>query len=64
MANLNFAFSSAPLRTIQEVQFGLLNPEEIKGMSVCQILYPETMVSIFSLRKFQPQNTSDIPPSG
>ncbi|KAF2093473.1 putative DNA-dependent RNA polymerase II largest subunit [Rhizodiscina lignyota] len=43
MANLNFAYSQAPLRTIQEVQFGLLNPEEIKGMSVCQILYPETM---------------------
>ncbi|KAF3167652.1 DNA-directed RNA polymerase II subunit rpb1 [Orbilia oligospora] len=38
-----FPHSSAPLRTIQEVQFGLLSPEEIKGMSVCHIEFPETM---------------------
>ncbi|EGS19223.1 uncharacterized protein CTHT_0058480 [Thermochaetoides thermophila DSM 1495] len=43
MANLIFAHSSAPLRTIKEIQFGLLSPEEIKAMSVCHILYPETM---------------------
>ena len=43
MANLNFAHSDAPLRTIQEIQFGLLSPEEIKNMSVAHILYPETM---------------------
>ncbi|RDW87589.1 putative DNA-directed RNA polymerase II largest chain [Coleophoma crateriformis] len=43
MANLNFAHSDAPLRTIQEIQFGLLSPEEIKNMSVCHVLYPETM---------------------
>ncbi|KAK4032633.1 DNA-directed RNA polymerase [Parachaetomium inaequale] len=43
MANLIFAHSSAPIRTIREIQFGLLSPEEIKGMSVCHILYPETM---------------------
>ncbi|KAK3310240.1 DNA-directed RNA polymerase II subunit RPB1 [Chaetomium strumarium] len=43
MANLIFAHSSAPIRTIKEIQFGLLSPEEIKGMSVCHILYPETM---------------------
>ncbi|KUJ24262.1 DNA-directed RNA polymerase II subunit RPB1 [Mollisia scopiformis] len=43
MANLNFTHSDAPLRTIQEVQFGLLSPEEIKNMSVAHILYPETM---------------------
>ncbi|KAK4170350.1 hypothetical protein QBC43DRAFT_4430 [Cladorrhinum sp. PSN259] len=43
MANLIFAHSSAPLRTIQEVQFGLLSPEEIKAMSVAHIVYPETM---------------------
>ncbi|KAI9756566.1 MAG: DNA-directed RNA polymerase II subunit RPB1 [Lichina confinis] len=43
MANLNFSHSSAPLRTIQEIQFGLLSPEEIKGMSVQHIEYPETM---------------------
>ena len=43
MANLNFQFSSAPLRSIQEIQFGLLSPEEIKNMSVAPIEYPETM---------------------
>ncbi|KAI9848280.1 MAG: DNA-directed RNA polymerase II subunit RPB1 [Sclerophora amabilis] len=43
MANLNFQYSSAPLRTIQEIQFGLLSPEEIKNMSVRHIEYPETM---------------------
>jgi DNA-directed RNA polymerase II subunit RPB1 len=41
---LLFEHSSAPLRTIQEIQFGLLSPEEIKAMSVCHIEYPETMV--------------------
>lgn len=43
MANLHFAHSGAPLKTIQEIQFGLLSPEEIKNMSVAHILYPETM---------------------
>ncbi|KAL9118312.1 MAG: hypothetical protein Q9187_005144, partial [Circinaria calcarea] len=43
MANLNFQYSSAPLRSIQEIQFGLLSPEEIKNMSVAHIEYPETM---------------------
>ena len=42
-ANLSFTHSSAPLRAIQEVQFGLLSPEEIKAMSVVAIEYPETM---------------------
>lgn len=40
---LIFEHSSAPLRTIKEIQFGLLSPEQIKGMSVCHIEYPETM---------------------
>jgi DNA-directed RNA polymerase II subunit RPB1 len=44
MANLNFAHSSAPLRTIKEIQFGLFSPEEVKEMSIGQIVYPETMV--------------------
>ena len=44
MANLQFAQSSAPLKTIKEIQFGLLSPEEIKNMSVVHIEYPETMV--------------------
>ncbi|KAI1844588.1 hypothetical protein JX265_001573 [Neoarthrinium moseri] len=43
MANLNFAHSDAPLKTVQEIQFGLLSPEEIKNMSVAHIIYPETM---------------------
>ncbi|KAK0630036.1 hypothetical protein B0T17DRAFT_589651 [Bombardia bombarda] len=43
MANLYFAHSSAPLRVIKEIQFGLMSPEEIKGMSVAHIKYPETM---------------------
>jgi len=43
MSNFSFAYSSAPLKTIQEVQFGLLSPEEIKNMSVVHVEYPETM---------------------
>ena len=43
MANLNFPYSSAPLRSIKEIQFGLMSPEEIKNMSVAEIEYPETM---------------------
>ncbi|KKF97222.1 DNA-directed RNA polymerase II subunit rpb1 [Ceratocystis platani] len=43
MANLYFTHSSAPLKTVQEIQFGILPPDEIKNMSVCHILYPETM---------------------
>jgi DNA-directed RNA polymerase II subunit RPB1 len=43
MANLYFAHSSAPLKTIQEIQFGVMSPEEVKNMSVAHIQYPETM---------------------
>ncbi|KAI1766640.1 beta and beta-prime subunits of DNA dependent RNA-polymerase [Hypoxylon sp. FL1150] len=43
MANLHFAHSDAPRKTIEEIQFGLLSPEEIKGMSVAHIEFPETM---------------------
>jgi DNA-directed RNA polymerase II subunit RPB1 len=43
MANLYFSHSSAPLKTVEEIQFGILSPEEIKNMSVCHIIYPETM---------------------
>lgn len=43
MANLSFSHSSAPLKTVEEIQFGIMSPEEIKNMSVCHILYPETM---------------------
>ncbi|KAI1815517.1 DNA-directed RNA polymerase II subunit RPB1 [Poronia punctata] len=43
MANLHFQHSDAPLKTVEEIQFGLLSPEEIKNMSVAHIMYPETM---------------------
>ncbi|KFA78449.1 hypothetical protein S40288_06931 [Stachybotrys chartarum IBT 40288] len=43
MANLYFTHSSAPLKTVEEIQFGMMSPEEIKSMSVAHILYPETM---------------------
>jgi len=43
MANLYFSHSSAPIKTVEEIQFGILAPEEIKNMSVCHIIYPETM---------------------
>ncbi|ROT39993.1 RNA polymerase Rpb1 [Sodiomyces alkalinus F11] len=43
MANLYFTHSSAPLKTIEEIQFGLMSPEQIKSMSVAHIIYPETM---------------------
>ncbi|ODQ68191.1 beta and beta-prime subunits of DNA dependent RNA-polymerase [Nadsonia fulvescens var. elongata DSM 6958] len=43
MSGAQFPYSSAPLRTVKEVQFGLLSPEEIKAISVAKIEYPETM---------------------
>ncbi|CAR28521.1 ZYRO0F05918p [Zygosaccharomyces rouxii] len=36
-------YSSAPLRTVKEVQFGLFSPEEICAISVAKIKFPETM---------------------
>ncbi|CCE42368.1 uncharacterized protein CPAR2_200110 [Candida parapsilosis] len=38
-----FPFSNAPLRSVKEVQFGLLSPEEVRAISVAKIEYPETM---------------------
>ncbi|EEA26360.1 DNA-directed RNA polymerase II core subunit rpo21 [Talaromyces marneffei ATCC 18224] len=43
MSNVHFPYSKAPLRTIKEIQFGLLSPEEIKRLSVVHVEYPETM---------------------
>lgn len=43
MSNFTFPYSSAPHKKVQEIQFGLFSPEEIKNMSVCHIEYPETM---------------------
>jgi DNA-directed RNA polymerase II subunit RPB1 len=51
MAASMFPYSKAQLRTIKEIQFGLLSPEEIKRMSVAHIEYPETMVSFAQLQK-------------
>ncbi|CCE61385.1 hypothetical protein TPHA_0A03070 [Tetrapisispora phaffii CBS 4417] len=36
-------YSSAPLRTVKEVQFGLFSPEEVRSISVAKIKFPETM---------------------
>ncbi|QDS70780.1 hypothetical protein FKW77_004122 [Venturia effusa] len=43
MANLNFAYSSAPIKRVEEIQFGLFSPEEVKKFSIGEILYPEVM---------------------
>ncbi|KAE9975891.1 hypothetical protein EG328_002936 [Venturia inaequalis] len=43
MANLNFAYSSAPIKRVEEIQFGLFSPEEVKKFSVGEIIYPEVM---------------------
>jgi len=43
MANLNFAYSSAPTRTIEEIQFGLFSAKESERLAVIDIEYPETM---------------------
>lgn len=59
MSNVYFPYSKAPLRTVREIQFGLLSPEEIKRMSVVHVEYPETMVSVLLLcRECTPVLTS------
>jgi DNA-directed RNA polymerase II subunit RPB1 len=42
MALHTFGHSSAPLRRVKTIQFGILSPDEIKGLSVAKIEYPET----------------------
>ena len=42
MAFHSFAHSSAPLRRVKTIQFGILSPDEIKGLSVARIEFPET----------------------
>ncbi|CAH6720811.1 DNA-directed RNA polymerase II subunit RPB1 [[Candida] jaroonii] len=39
----DFPHSSAPLRAVKEVQFGLFSPEEVRAISVAKIEYPETI---------------------
>ncbi|KAK5100604.1 DNA-directed RNA polymerase II core subunit rpo21 [Lithohypha guttulata] len=43
MANLNFAYSSAKMRTIQEIQFGVFSPKETERLAVVDVIYPDTM---------------------
>lgn len=43
MANLNFAYSSAPVRTVEEIRFGLFSAKESERLAVIDIEYPETM---------------------
>jgi hypothetical protein len=38
-----FPHSEAPLKTVQEIQFGLFSPDEIKKMSVVHCEYADTM---------------------
>ncbi|CUS23088.1 LAQU0S08e01860g1_1 [Lachancea quebecensis] len=40
---VEFPYSSAPLRTVKEVQFGIFSPEEVRAISVAKIEFPETM---------------------
>jgi len=40
-----FTFSNAETRSISKLQFGILNPDEIDKMSVCQIDTAETMIN-------------------
>jgi len=39
----SFSFSSAPVKKIGSLQFGLLNAQEIESMSVCEILCAELL---------------------
>ncbi|SCU92024.1 LADA_0F13740g1_1 [Lachancea dasiensis] len=40
---VEFPYSSAPLRTVKEVQFGMFSPEEVRAISVAKVEFPETM---------------------
>ncbi|CED83721.1 beta and beta-prime subunits of dna dependent rna-polymerase [Phaffia rhodozyma] len=46
-----FSYSSAPVKTISEIQFGILSPEEIKAYSVALIEYPEVIDEITQKQK-------------
>jgi DNA-directed RNA polymerase II subunit RPB1 len=43
MSSLNFPHSSARLRTVTEIQFGLFSAKETERLAVIDIEYPETM---------------------
>ena len=43
MASAQFPYSSAVVRTVEEIQFGLFSAAESERLSVRDIEYPETM---------------------
>lgn len=43
MANANFPYSSATVRNIQAIQFGVFSPKESERLAVVDVIYPETM---------------------
>lgn len=58
MSNLNFAYSSAPVRIVEEIQFGLFSAKESERLAVIDIEYPETMyVDNKSILSNKPSNT-------
>ena len=38
----DFPFSTAPIRGVRAVQFGILSPEEIQKMAVLEVIHPES----------------------
>ena len=62
---MTFEYSPAEIRKIKRVQFGVLSPDEIRAMSVCEVSSPITfdnglpkdvriifrILSIFNLKK-------------
>ena len=42
---LDLEFSSAEVRNVKRVQFGILAPEVVKAMSVCEIQHPILMMN-------------------
>lgn len=45
-----FSYSSAEVRRIKTVRFGVLSPEEIKAMSVCEVTRPGTYAAGVPIR--------------
>lgn len=56
MANLNFPYSSAKVRTVEEIRFGVFSPQESERLSVIDIVYPEALYVDFG--KFLAKNSS------
>ena len=45
MADSQFEHSSAELQRVVRVRFGILSPDEIKAMSVCEVTSPITYIN-------------------